>query len=293
MNARSLLYGDDGRIHALWRILLFLLLCASSVIVVTIALAPILRAAQEATGIAGIASAYGIAIALLLAHWMTLRTFDQRPADFVALHRDAGRPAVLLHGWALGAAPILLTTGMLFALGWLDIVPLADGSWTKAAFQVTLLLLPAALYEELLARGYLFAVLREWLGPAAAVTLSSVGFGLLHLSNPGADALTIGVVTLAGVFLAAVLLATRSLYAAWMAHWAWNWVMAVALHIPVSGLSFENPDYKTIETGPDWATGGAWGLEGGAVAAVGMLTAMGYLYWRNSRRSHDSATVER
>ena len=293
MNARAFVFDDDGRVHAPWRILLFLLLAASSIVVFTIGLAPVLRVLQDAVGIPGIASSYGTAIALLVAHWMTLRTFDQRPADFVALHRDAGRPAVLLRGWMLGAAPILLTTGILFALGWLDIVAGPDGSWTTAAIQVTLLLIPAALYEELLARGYLFAVLREWLGPTAAVILTSLGFGLLHLANPGADPLTIGVVTLAGVFLAAVLLATRSLYAAWMAHWAWNWVMAVALHIPVSGLSFENPDYRTIETGPDWATGGAWGLEGGAVAAVGMLSAMGYLYWRNSRRSHDSATLER
>ena len=42
-------------------------------------------------------------------------------------------------------------------------------------------------------------------------------------------------VTLAGFFLAACLYATRSLYAAWMAHFAWNWTMAVVFHAAVSG----------------------------------------------------------
>ena len=293
MNARSLLYGDDGRLHALWRILLFLLLCVSSVVVVTIALAPILRAAQEATGIAGIASAYGIAIALLLAHWMTLRTFDQRDYAFVGLDREAARPKVLAYGWVLGAAPMVFVALVLFAAGWLRVVPGLPGSWWKAAVQVSVVLLPAALYEELLCRGYVFVALREWVGTAATVALTSIVFGLLHVTNPGSDPLAIVLVTLAGVYLAAVFLATRSMYAVWMAHWAWNWVMGVALHIPVSGLPFENPDYKTVETGPDWATGGAWGPEGGAVAAVGMLGGIGYLYWRNTRRRDESATIER
>ena len=63
-----------------------------------------------------------------------------------------------------------------------------------------------------------------------AIVLTSVGFGLLHLRNTGANAESVTLVTLAGFFLAAVLYATRSLYAAWMAHFAWNWTMAVLFH---------------------------------------------------------------
>jgi hypothetical protein len=76
---------------------------------------------------------------------------------------------------------------------------------------------------------------------------------------------------------------TRSLYAAWMAHFAWNWTMAVLLHIPVSGLETETPDYRTVDAGPDWATGGPWGPEGGAAAALGMVGGIGYLLTRRRR----------
>ena len=202
----------------------------------------------------------------------------------MSLNREAARAPLLVFGLFLGAAPIVLAALLLFGAGWLEIAPGPPGSWWKAAAQVSLLLLPAALYEELLARGYLFAALREWLGPGAAIALTSLGFGLIHLANPGARALPIAVVTLAGVYLAAVLLATRSLYAAWIAHWSWNWVLAVALHVEVSGQPFENPDYRSVETGPDWITGGGWGPEGGAVAAVGMIVGLGFLYYRMGKR---------
>jgi membrane protease YdiL (CAAX protease family) len=285
LNLRSFFIAHDGRPQPPWRILLFLTLGAACILVVTVALGPVLQRLEDIVGIGGTAAAYATTIALLLAHWMTLRTYDQRPYVFVGLQAEAARPPVLLRGWLLGALPIAFASFLLLAPGWLDVVPSEPGSWWRAALQVSLLLLPAALYEELLARGYIFATLSEWLGRPIAVGLTSVAFGLMHVPNPGSNPLPIVVVTLAGVYLATVLLATRSLYAAWMAHWAWNWVMAVGFHVPVSGLSLARPDYQTVDAGPDWLTGGTWGPEGGAVAGVGMIGGLVYLYWRRKPRA--------
>ena len=159
-----------------------------------------------------------------------------------------------------------------------------NGSWTAAAARVSLSLLPAAFSEELLSRGYIFAVLRHSWGVSGALVATSVGFGLLHLQNAGVSLESLMLVMLAGVFLGAVLIATRSLYAAWMAHFAWNWTMAVLFHTAVSGIRFESPDYRFVDTGPDWATGGSWGPEGGAAAGLGMLASIAYLYARHSPR---------
>ena len=161
--------------------------------------------------------------------------------------------------------------------------PAAAGSSLGAAARITLFLLPAALAEEVLCRGYLLTVVRDRIGTTGAVVTTSLAFGALHLSNPGWTVASVGVVALAGVFLAAVRIAYDSLYAAWAAHLAWNWVMAVPLHAPVSGLRFEAPDYRTVSTGPAWATGGAWGPEGGVAAALGMLVCLGFLYARRRR----------
>ena len=115
---------------------------------------------------------------------------------------------------------------------------------------MSIFLLPAAFYEELSTRGYIFAVLRESIGWRSAVVATSVVFGLLHVRNAGASVQSVTLVVLAGVFLAGVLVATRSLYAAWMAHFAWNWTMAVVFHTAVSGLPLESPDYRYVDAGP-------------------------------------------
>jgi membrane protease YdiL (CAAX protease family) len=144
--------------------------------------------------------------------------------------------------------------------------------------------LPQSLSEELMSRGYLFATAREAIGWRGALLLTSAIFGALHWWNPGADFRTTALVTLAGIFLGGILLLTDSLYAAWMAHFAWNWSMAAVLHTAVSGLPFTAPGYEVMDTGPDWATGGSWGPEGGAGAALGMIAGLWLLLeWRRRR----------
>ena len=147
-----------------------------------------------------------------------------------------------------------------------------------------MLLLPAALAEELICRGYLLTAIRDGIGMWRAVVITSVLFGMAHLYNEGVTPESFVNVTLAGVFLAAVRIAFDSLYAAWSAHTAWNWVMAVPLHAPVSGLDLAAPDYRTTSHGPEWLTGGAWGPEGGLAAAVGMLAGLAYLHRTRRRR---------
>jgi hypothetical protein len=186
-------------------------------------------------------------------------------------------------GWCIGFAAIGVASGVLLVAGWLRIVPGEPGSSLGAAVRITVFLIPAALAEEVLCRGYLLTVIRERIGTWGAVGTTSLAFGVLHVSNPGWTIASVGIVALAGIFLAAVRVAYDSLYAAWAAHVAWNWVMAVPLHAPVSGLRFESPDYRTVDAGPDWITGGAWGPEGGIAAVLGMLACLYYLYARRRR----------
>ena len=287
MSFRALFVGSDGRAHPPWRLFLFLILCAACVVVVMVTLAPVLGAIERFVGLDGTEESFGATIGLLLAHWMMLRTVDPRPAGFVWLHREAARARLLGYAALLGGAPIALISLALLGTGMLRLLPMPDGPWMGVAAQLALVLLPAAFYEELLSRGYIFATLADWLGRGWAVALTSLGFGILHIWNPGATPASIAMVTLAGVYLAAVLLATQSLYAAWIAHFAWNWVMAALLHVPVSGLPLSRPDYQMVDAGPDWLTGGAWGPEGGVAGAAGMFVGLGYLYWRRTRKTND------
>ena len=221
---------------------------------------------------------------VIAATWIMLRGVDKLPWREVALDRAAASPPVLIKGAALGGLTIGAASLLLLSTHMLRIDATAPGSWWWEAGHSTILLLPAAFFEELFIRGYVFALVRRSAGWKTALIVTSIVFGLLHMANPGADSESILAVIVAGFFLGAVFLATRSLYAAGAAHFAWNWVMAAGLHTPVSGIAILAPDYRIVDAGPDWLTGGAWGPEGGLAAAISMFAAVVYIYARYLRR---------
>jgi membrane protease YdiL (CAAX protease family) len=224
----------------------------------------------------------------VVATYVMLRV-QRWPWSTVGLDRGAAAPMIVAQGGAIGAATIGLASLALLSVHMLQVVPTMPGSSLATAGRYAMILLPAAFFEELLMRGYAFAVLRRVAGWKMALIVTSVLFGLLHLGNPGADGEAILAVTVAGFFLGAIFLATRSLYATGAAHFAWNWIMAGGLHIAVSGLPAQDPDYRTVETGPDWLTGGQWGPEGGLAAVAAMFVVIFYLYGRYLRRMESRA----
>ncbi|MDQ6829539.1 MAG: CPBP family intramembrane metalloprotease [Gemmatimonadota bacterium] len=289
MTFRGVWFAPGGAIRAPWRLLLFAV-CALVVIAILGSGVMLLSPASISRPEVG---AWTSLIGVVVAHVVMVRVVDRRPWSMVALDRAAARPSLLGSGLLLGALAIAIPSGALFAIHWLSVVTEPPGmGWMHFAGTMGIILLPAALFEELLVRGYPFAVLRDALGWKWALVSTSVVFGLLHLQNPNVSAEPIILVVLAGFFLGSVLLVTRSLYCAWMAHFAWNYVMSAMMHTAVSGLAFIPPDYQTMDTGPDWATGGAWGPEGGAFAAVGMLLFTVPLFLRYMRRATTTGTAE-
>ncbi|HWA17121.1 MAG TPA: hypothetical protein VG817_11845, partial [Gemmatimonadales bacterium] len=57
----------------------------------------------------------------------------------------------------------------------------------------------------------------------------------------------------------------------------WNATLA-AFDAPVSGLPFPIPAINYMPGQPDWLTGGAFGPEGGALASIVLLGAIGLTY---------------
>src|SRR5690242_10637102 len=149
-----------------------------------------------------------------------VRAIDKRPWGDVGLSRAAASVQKLVTGWTIGAAAITGACAVLALTGLLHFVPTSASGWVGAALRITVVLVPSALAEELLCRGYLLTVAWERVGVRSAVLLTSLMFGLLHLTNPGATAESVALVTLAGIFLAGVRVVLDSLYAAWMAHLA-------------------------------------------------------------------------
>lgn len=251
---------------------------------VTLSLEGVVQRMAAASGYRPLVSEWSLPLGILVATAISLYWVDGERWSYVKLGAESARPALLARSALLGAVAIALPSLLLMATGELRTVTSAPGSWWFATGLTFANLLPAAIGEELLVRGYIFAVLRESIGWRWTLIVTSIVFGLLHVPNPGADAESVLLVMLAGFFLGSVLLATGSLYAAILVHFAWNWVMAAVLHTPVSGIAIVAPDYRIVDNGPDWLTGGSWGPEGGLAAAVSMFIAVVYIYARHLRR---------
>lgn len=294
MTESALSHAPQGRLRAGWRAVLFILLLVISAAVAG-ALAAVVATAIFDRPLAADPGlrlklfsvlAYGAtALAALGSNWVMLRFVDRTGWSYVDLERRAASAGRLALGFVAGALAIGIPCVALIALGWLTLerthyAPLAPATETLLALAI---LIPAALAEELMMRGYLLSVIAEGIGRWWALVLTSVLFALLHFRNPGMTPAALAVVALAGIFLGTVRFATRSLYAAWAAHLAWNVVLGVALHALVSGTLVASARWQTLDSGPDWATGGAWGPEGGLAAVLGLLAATSLLIIRRPR----------
>ena len=273
----------ERRLRAPWRIVLFLLVLFGALVVST-GVEALVDHLVARRGYELLLTEWSVPIGVLIATAVMLHWVEGKGWDYVGLDRAAARPPILATGALYGILPIAIPSVFLLLFGELRSVASAPGSSLGAAGLSFANLLPAAFGEELLLRGYIFAVLREAIGWRWTLIATSILFGLMHVANPGADAQSIVIVMLAGFFLGSVFLATRSLWATTVAHFVWNWFMAAALHTPVSGIAVSTPDYRVIDNGPDWLTGGAWGPEGGLAAAIGMFVVMIYLHARRLRR---------
>lgn len=135
---------------------------------------------------------------------------------------------------------------------------------------------PAGFGEELLLRGLGFNALRRGIGDVAAVIVSSVIFGALHLLNPSATWLAALQVALVGIWFGAVTVRSGSLWLAMGIHVAWNFFEGFVFGQPVSGNAPGTSLFLArYEPSPSFWSGGAFGPEAAGWTAVVLAIAIG------------------
>ena len=225
-----------------------------------------------------------ILFSALVIGWACGALLEELPFRALGCTPHRGWIRNLALGSILGAASLLLaalittaTRGTHFALD-----PAGAGPITRTLTLSLGILVFAAAAEEILFRGYPLQTLTRanlaWLG----ILLTSVPFATVHLNNPHAvPGFTFINTALAGVWLAVAYLRTRSLWLPLGLHWSWNWVQASLLGLPVSGIErlAPAPLLRGLNLGPDWLTGGAYGIEGGAACTIALIVST-LVIWR-------------
>ena len=200
----------------------------------------------------------GFAVYIGYAHFV-----EQRALSELALPGMGGELAI---GLLIGAVLYAACELVLMALGIYRIVGLNPLSYMVPAIAMAL---SSSVYEELLFRGVLFGSVEQWLGSWAALVVSSLVFGLTHLMNaqgPIEGALYIAVE--AGILLAAAYMLTRRLWLSIGFHMAWNYTQSAIFSGIVSGTEPQQGLFRSTIHGPDWLTGGSFGVEASVLALL-------------------------
>lgn len=181
----------------------------------------------------------------------------------------AGAGRELGSGLGLGSLLVLACTLVLLAAGAYSITSSAlTGS---AAPGVLLKPIPeqvmVAFFEEILFRAVVFRLLEKSWGSWTALIGSTLLFVLAHLPNEHVSALALAATAAAGLALAGAWLLTRRLWLAVGLHFAWNYLFDAGLSIPVSGHTSRGW-LQVAASGPEWLSGGGYGIEGSVVTLV-------------------------
>jgi membrane protease YdiL (CAAX protease family) len=281
--------NEFGRLRSGWRVLLFafaffaaLLLLAT---VLRVAYVVLVNVGPTVPGQAFVADAIfriTLLVAALGAGYLCARLLEGLPWRSLGLtfHRNWFRD--LLLGSAIGFAALVVAVVIAAAAGGLRFSFGGSGvAIIRSLVGSAVLLFVAALAEEALFRGYVLQTFTRAQLTLLGVLLTSVPFALVHLSNPNVvPGVTFANTALAGIWLAAAYLRTRSLWFPLGVHWAWNWALGAFFGLPISGINLvSNPVLKGNDLGPAWLTGGSYGIEGGVACTVA-LVAFTFFVWR-------------
>jgi uncharacterized protein len=273
--ATAVLRSPDGRVRPIWRFLIAAVLACACWIGVGL----LLRPASIVNGVAAIAFAMAVAVNVSIFFALSL-TLDRavRPMAYIGFSPDVPVARLMTIGFAFGAAMVSVAVLLIAIGGTVSFRWRIDGAMLQAA-AVQMVVFPiAALHEELMFRGYPFQRLTESIGAWPAVIILSLLFAVPHLYNPNSTLFAAFNTAGVGSLLGAAYLVTRSLWLPWGIHWGWNLVLAVAYGLSVSGFDTDGP-VDGSAMGPEWLTGGAYGIEGGASGSIAIVVGFGVLLW--------------
>jgi membrane protease YdiL (CAAX protease family) len=203
------------------------------------------------------------------AYKLVIRHLGEHPRDDLRL---AEAPKGLGVGLLFGFLLFTLVVGVAAIADVYNIVG-EGGTAALVSALIATAILPGFM-EELLFRGILFRWLEEFGGSWFALALTSALFGLGHIFNPNATALSAFAIALeAGVLLGGAYMLTRNLWMPIGLHAAWNFTQGEIFDVPVSGLDSHGLVEAQL-SGPQILSGGAFGLEASLIAMV-IATAAG------------------
>ena len=202
--------------------------------------------------------------------------------------KGAGKDFLL--GWGIGATMLTTCTLIMWGLGAIE--------FTSTQFSIKLLgeffilILAWSIQgttEEILSRGWMFSSLSAKHTIPVGILISSLFFTFLHLGNHAISLIPLLDLTLFGVLTCLMMLKTGNIWKIGGLHAAWNCFQGNVFAFPVSGTQAGHAFIQVGITGPEWLSGGNFGVEGSVISLFvqsGMIAWLVYdLYYKHKRKS--------
>lgn len=229
-----------------------------------------------------------VALAAILPAFVMAPLEQRSIGDFGLPGRQAfGRNFWIGALWGMASLTVLILTLRLAGAFDFGSLALHGTRILKFGLFYAVLFLATGFFEEFLFRGYSQWVLSQgmFFWPAAAVL--SVGFGAIHMANPGEAKTGLVAAGLIGFFFCLTLRRTGSLWWAIGFHASWDWGESFLYSVPDSGGMAPGHLINSSFHGPVWLTGGSVGPEGSLLIFV--LLAM---LWIVFSRTHPHIKYE-
>lgn len=214
------------------------------------------------------------AVVLLLLYNLLIRYVEANDACKIASRKDISS---IGNGLFIGVSYFIIVTVTMSLCGYYHIKSI-QFDWEKQLFSFTLFFL-VAVSEEIFFRGILFRMINRRWNIWAALVISALIFGGLHILNNNATLWSsIAIAIEAGSLLGAAYAYSKNIWLPIGIHWIWNYTQGNILGFPVSGEDNVTSIITPEISGPQWLTGGSFGAEASVISAViGLLISLWFI----------------
>lgn len=214
------------------------------------------------------------AVVLLLLYNLLIRYVEANDACKIAPRKDISS---IGNGLFIGFSYFIIVTLTMSLCGYYHIKSI-QFDWEKQLFSFTLFFL-VAVSEEIFFRGILFRMINRRWNIWAALVISALIFGGLHIFNDNATLWSsIAIAIEAGSLLGAAYAYSKNIWLPIGIHWIWNYTQGNILGFPVSGEDNVTSIITPEISGPQWLTGGSFGAEASVISAViGLLISLWFI----------------
>ena len=186
-------------------------------------------------------------------------------------------------GLGMGFVYFVIVVAIMMAIGIYKVE--GTGHEWKDVMNSFFVFLLVAVGEELIFRGVVFRWIDEKWGFVAALVVSALVFGLVHITNDNATWWSsIAIAIEAGLLLGAAYKWSGTLWLPIGIHWAWNFSQGNIFGFEVSGTDAGASLLYSTVSGSEWLSGGSFGAEASVISVAVGTAVSAWLIWKVYQR---------